>query len=168
MIVPASAALPELIWSQTTFRMPPPSWHSAILEKHPLGEKIFEGVGEHLREQGLLLREGTVVDATIIRLPPPPGITRGRGSQSVLLRQGQPVVLWYEGPHWCGASLGLDPCSGHHWRQVHDVTVAAELVHGEERVVYGDAGYQGSRERRWHHERWSVTGHETRAPPSTA
>ena len=30
---------------------------------------------------------------------------------------------------------------------MHDVTVAAELLHGEERVVYGDAGYQGLQKR---------------------
>ena len=26
---------------------------------------------------------------------------------------------------------------------VHDLTLAAELLHGDEEVVYGDAGYQG-------------------------
>ena len=40
-----------------------------FLEKHQLGEKIFAAIGEHLREQGLLLREGAVVDATIIHAP---------------------------------------------------------------------------------------------------
>ena len=40
-----------------------------FLEKYDLGEKIFGRVGEYLREQGLLLREGTVVDATIVHAP---------------------------------------------------------------------------------------------------
>ncbi len=39
---------------------------------------------------------------------------------------------------------------------VHDVTMAAELLHEEEKVVYGDAGYQCIRERRWLDEMWSV------------
>ena len=40
-----------------------------LLEKHQLGEKILAAVGEHLREQGLFMREGTVVGATIIHAP---------------------------------------------------------------------------------------------------
>ena len=40
-----------------------------FLEKHHLGEKIFQSIGEHLSRKGLLLREGTVVDATIIHAP---------------------------------------------------------------------------------------------------
>ena len=40
-----------------------------FLEKHHLGERIFQVVVEHLSKKGLLLREGTVVDATIIHAP---------------------------------------------------------------------------------------------------
>ena len=49
-----------------------------FLEKHDLGAKLFERVGEYLREQGLLLREGTVVDATIIHAPTSTRTRRGR------------------------------------------------------------------------------------------
>ena len=58
-----------------------------FLEQQQLAEKIFEAVREHLREQGLLLREGTVVDATIIHAPPPPRTGSGRG-----IRRCTPLV----------------------------------------------------------------------------
>lgn len=41
-----------------------------LLERHDLTRGIFEAIKGHLAEQGLLLREGTVVDATIIAAPP--------------------------------------------------------------------------------------------------
>ena len=42
------------------------------------GEKIFHAAGEQLREQGLLLGEGAVVDAPVIQAPPP-RVPRGLG-----------------------------------------------------------------------------------------
>ena len=39
------------------------------IERHQLAEKIFKTVGQYMREKGLLLREGTVADATIIHAP---------------------------------------------------------------------------------------------------
>jgi transposase, IS5 family len=41
-----------------------------LLEQHQLTAKLFEGINAHLAERGLLLREGTMVDATIIAAPP--------------------------------------------------------------------------------------------------
>ncbi|MYE21109.1 MAG: helix-turn-helix domain-containing protein, partial [Synechococcus sp. SB0662_bin_45] len=43
--------------------------------------------------------------------------------------------------------FGPAPCRGRHWRQVQDGTMAAELLHGEERVFHGDAGCQGLEKR---------------------
>ena len=52
-----------------------------FLEKHQLGEKVFQAVGEHLSEHGSLLREGIVWLPPSFTLPPPPGTARGRGVQ---------------------------------------------------------------------------------------
>ncbi len=41
-----------------------------LLEHHQLTESIFNAINHHLAEQGLLLREGTIVDATLIAAPP--------------------------------------------------------------------------------------------------
>ena len=40
-----------------------------LLEEHALTAQLFEGINAHLAERGLLLREGTMVDATIIAAP---------------------------------------------------------------------------------------------------
>ena len=41
-----------------------------LLEKHALTEQLFRDVGLLLTERGLLLHQGTIVDATIISAPP--------------------------------------------------------------------------------------------------
>ena len=40
-----------------------------LLERHSLGKKLFEEVNRHLKAEGLMLREGSIVDATIISAP---------------------------------------------------------------------------------------------------
>ena len=40
-----------------------------LLERHQLGQGLFEEIKEHLAEQGVRLQEGTIVDATIIEAP---------------------------------------------------------------------------------------------------
>ena len=40
-----------------------------LLEKHELGEQIFETVKAHLRARGMTMRQGTIVDATLIAAP---------------------------------------------------------------------------------------------------
>ena len=119
-----------------------------FLEKHDLGAKLFERVGEYLREQGLLLREGTVVDATIIHAPTSTkNEKRERDPEMHQTRKGN---QWSFGMK---VHIGVDKDSG----LIHsvatraanssDVVVAPELLHGEEKVVYGDAGYQGLQKR---------------------
>jgi len=41
-----------------------------LLESHQLTESIFNAINGHLAEKGLLLREGTIVDATLNATPP--------------------------------------------------------------------------------------------------
>lgn len=41
-----------------------------LLERHELTDRIFEEVGALLSERKLLMKEGTIVDATIIAAPP--------------------------------------------------------------------------------------------------
>jgi transposase, IS5 family len=40
-----------------------------LLEKHSLGEQIFETVKGHLRERGMATKQGTIIDATLIAGP---------------------------------------------------------------------------------------------------
>jgi IS5 family transposase len=63
---------------------------------------------------------------------------------------GQAVALWDESPHWRGQGhkdTGLIHSVETTAANVHDLTPAADLLHGEEEVVYADAGYQGIEKR---------------------
>jgi IS5 family transposase len=115
-----------------------------LLEKHGLGEQIFETVKAHLSEKGMTMRQGTIVDATLIAAP---SSTKNKdGKRDPEMHQTKKGNQWYFGMK---VHAGVDKDSGliHSVvvtaANVHDLTPVAELLHGEEEVVYGDAGYQG-------------------------
>ncbi|NDD45342.1 MAG: IS5 family transposase [Synechococcaceae bacterium WB9_4xB_025] len=119
-----------------------------LLEKHKLGEQIFETVKAHLSERGMTMRQGTIVDATLIAAP---SSTKNKeGKRDPEMHQTKKGNQWYFGMK---VHLGVDSENGliHSVEttaaNVHDLTPAAELLHGEETVVYGDAGYQGIEKR---------------------
>ena len=76
-----------------------------------------------MREKGLLLREGTVVDATIIHTPT--STKNEKRDQDPQMHQTCKGSQWFFGMK---VQIGVD---------------AAELLHGEGKMLYGDAGYQG-------------------------
>jgi IS5 family transposase len=115
-----------------------------LLEKHNLGEQIFETVKAHLRERGMAMKQGTIIDATLIAAP---SSTKNKaGERDPEMHQAKKGQQWYFGMK---IHAGVDKDSGliHSVvttaANVHDLTPAAELLHGEEEVVYADAGYQG-------------------------
>jgi IS5 family transposase len=115
-----------------------------LLEKHRLGEQIFETVKAHLSNRGMTMRQGTIVDATLIAAP---SSTKNQaGKRDPEMHQTKKGNQWYFGMK---VHIGVDKDSGliHSVvttaANVHDLTPVAELLHGDEEVVYGDAGYQG-------------------------
>lgn len=119
-----------------------------FLEDHKLTERIFAAINDFLAQQGLLLREGTVVDATIISAP---SSTKNReGRRDPEMHQTKKGNQWYFGMK---AHIGVDAASGvvHTMvttpANVSDVTQAHALLHGKEREAFGDAGYQGVEKR---------------------
>jgi IS5 family transposase len=115
-----------------------------LLEKHDLGQKIFETVKAHLVARGMTMRQGTIVDATLIAAP---SSTKNKeGKRDPEMHQTKKGNQWYFGMK---VHIGVDKNSGliHSVvttaANVHDLSTAAELLHGDEEVVYGDAGYQG-------------------------
>jgi transposase, IS5 family len=115
-----------------------------LLEKNNLGEQIFETVKAHLRERGMAMKQGTIIDATLIAAP---SSTKNKtGERDPEMHQTRKGNQWYFGMK---IHAGVDKDSGliHSVvttaANVHDLTPAAELLHGEEQVVYADAGYQG-------------------------
>jgi transposase, IS5 family len=119
-----------------------------LLEKHALGPEILQEINAHLSERQLLLREGTIVDATIIAAPPSTkNAKKERDPEMHQTRKGQE---WYFGMK---AHIGVDADSGlvhtviGTAANVADINCAAQALHGEERTVYVDAGYTGVEKR---------------------
>ena len=115
-----------------------------LLEEHELGQSLFEEINSHLESQGLRLREGTIVDASIIEAP---SSTKNRARErDSEMRQTKKGNEWHFGMK---VHIGADAETGvvHSVRttpaNVHDVTEAHRLLHGGEKRVWGDAGYQG-------------------------
>jgi IS5 family transposase len=120
-----------------------------LLEKHELTRKIFEKTQRYLTEKGLLLREGTIVDATIINAP---SSTKNRdNSRDKEMKQTKKGNQWYFGMK---AHVGTDSNTGLAHSVVvtdagvHDSQVMDELLHGEEAAVYGDRAYTSEKKRK--------------------
>ena len=118
------------------------------LEKHKLTEQILAAVNDILTERGLLLKTGTVVDATLIAAPTSTkNKDKARDPEMHSSKKGN---QWYFGMK---AHIGVDAESGlvHTVRgtsgHVSDIAQANTLLHGEETLAFGDAGYQGVEKR---------------------
>ncbi len=118
------------------------------LEKHKLAEQILQTVNELLTERGLLLKAGTAVDATLIAAPTS---TKNKDKKrDPEMHSSKKGNQWYFGMK---AHIGVDADSGlvHTVRgtagHVSDIAQAHTVLHGQERVAFGDAGYQGVEKR---------------------
>jgi IS5 family transposase len=136
-----------------------------LLEKHDLGSTIFKTVNDHLAQQGLMLKEGSIVDATIIAAPS--STKNETGKRDIQMRSTQKGRTWYFGMKM---HIGVDAVTGlmHHMHttpaNVHDLDAVTFLLHGEEKRVYGDAGYRGIHKRPEHANRQDVTWHIAMRP----
>jgi IS5 family transposase len=125
-----------------------------LLEKHKLGSKLFDAINRHLADHDLMLREGTIVDASIVAAP---RSTKNRdGLRDPEMRQVKKGNEWHFGMKMhigVDEALGLVHSVTTTPANVHDITETAKLLHGEEDCVWGDAGYQGVHKRREHEAR---------------
>jgi IS5 family transposase len=115
-----------------------------LLEQKKLAPQMLATVNQLLERKGLLLRAGTVVDATLIAAP---SSTKNKsGERDPEMHQSKKGQQWYFGMK---AHIGVDAESGlvHTVRgtagNVADVVEANSLLHGQEKLALGDAGYQG-------------------------
>ena len=119
-----------------------------LLETHDLCKSLFTAINADLTARGLLLREGTLVDATLIAAPS--STKNEKRERDPEMHQTKKGNQWYFG---LKAHIGLDRDS----KLVHtvvvtaanvaDITQTAELLHGEEQQVHADAGYTGVEKR---------------------
>lgn len=119
-----------------------------LLEANGLTKKIFDTINGHLAQKGLMMREGTIVDATLIAAPPS---TKNKdGKRDPEMHQSKKGNDWHFGMK---AHVGVDAASGLVHTvigtagNVSDVTQAGSLLHGEESAALGDSGYQGVEKR---------------------
>jgi IS5 family transposase len=113
-----------------------------LLEAHQLAESLFQDVVSLLTEQGLILREGTIVDATLIAAPPSTkNRERQRDPEMTSSKKGN---QWHFG---LKAHIGVDTAHGlvHSvivtTGKVSDYSMAQDLLHGDETTAHGDRGY---------------------------
>ena len=105
-------------------------------------------VKAHLKSNGMAMKQGTIIDATLIAAPS--STKNEKKERDPEMHQTKKGNQWYFGMK---VHLGVYSDSGliHSVEttaaNVHDLTPAAELLHGEETVVYADAGYQGIEKR---------------------
>jgi IS5 family transposase len=127
-----------------------------LLEEGDLAADILKAVNAHLARKGLLLKRGSIVDATIIAAPS--STKNAEGERDPEMHQAKKGEQWYFGMK---AHIGVDADSG----LVHTVTTTAanesdveqvaDLLHGKEEHVWGDSGYRGAQNRvkrdvKWH------------------
>ena len=119
-----------------------------LLEKHGLAETMFSRLNELLEQKGLMMRGGSIVDATIIAAPSSTKNKKNeRDSEMHQTRKGN---QWYFGMK---SHIGVDAGSGlvhtvvNTAANVSDVTRTGELMRDDDEVVYGDSGYTGAEKR---------------------
>ena len=119
-----------------------------MLEEHQLGQQILAAVNAKLIDRGLMLKTGTVVDATLISAPS--STKNDKGERDPEMHQTKKGNQWHFGMK---AHIGVDADSGLVHTvigtsgNVSDVVEGNSLLHGQETDVFGDAGYQGAHKR---------------------
>jgi transposase, IS5 family len=118
-----------------------------LLEQHELCGKMLDTVNLYLESKGIRISTGTIVDATIINAPS--STKNSTGERDPEMHQTRKGQQWYFGAK---AHIGVDSKE----TIVHSVITTAasvadahmlpDLLHGKEKKVWGDAGYQGQTE----------------------
>jgi transposase, IS5 family len=116
-----------------------------LLEANDLAEDIFASVNRHLAKKGLLLKQGSIVDATIIAAPS--STKNASGQRDPEMKQTKKGEQWHFGMK---AHIGVDASSGlthtvtTSAANEHDLEHVADLLHGKEQSVWADSGYLGA------------------------
>lgn len=142
-----------------------------LLEEHQLTEAMFTLVRDLLDTQGLLMKQGTIVDATIIHAPS--STKNARQERDPEMKQTRKGNAWYFGMK---VHIGTDVKGRVHSlavtdAAVGDITMLPELLHGEEKTLYGDKGYWKEADRQdaeAHGVKYRVNRRGTEQHPVTA
>ena len=119
-----------------------------LIEKNGIAKRLFNAINGIFTKCGHMMREGTIIDATLISAPS--STKNAKKKRDPEMHQTKKGNQWYYGMK---AHTGVDTESGlvHTVEataaNVHDVAIAHKLLHGEEIIAFGDSGYTGVNER---------------------
>ncbi len=131
-----------------------------FLEEHKFGKMIFKTINGHLAEQGLILREGSIVDATILSAPS--STKNSSGERDPEMYQTKKGNQWHFGMKMhigTDDAFGLIHSIATTSANVHDIAVADQFFMRRTERVWGDAGYLGIGQRPEHQGRevdWQI------------
>lgn len=115
-----------------------------LLEEHELNGRILDAVNLYLDSKGIRIATGTIVDATIIHAPS--STKNAKKERDPEMHQTRKGKQYYFGAK---AHIGVDSKEGivhsvcTSAASVSDVHMLPDLLHGNEKKVWGDGGYQG-------------------------
>ena len=120
-----------------------------LLEKHKLTEALFDAVKTYLQERALLLRGGTIMDATLIAASP--STKNEAGKRDPDMSPSKKGNQWYFGMK---THIGVDAKSGliHTVKtttgKVHDAKLTDDLIRPDDVIIFGDKGYVSDKRKR--------------------
>ena len=119
-----------------------------LLEEHNIAKVFFHAISSNLERHGYMMRGGTIVDATLISAPS--STKNEKKERDPEMHQTKKGNQYYFGMK---CHVGVDAGSGYVHSivttaaNVHDITVASQLIREDDEVVYGDSGYIGIEKR---------------------
>ena len=136
-----------------------------LLEQHGLTHGIFDAVADLLEARRLLLRSGTIVDATIIAAPS--STKNASASRDPEMKQTRKGRNWHFGMklHIGADKRGIVHTVRATAASVADSTQLPDLLHGQEREVFGDQAYWKDDDREFL-EAWGMRYRINRRPTS--
>src|ERR1700730_3749881 len=136
-----------------------------LLEQHGLTQAIFNSITGLLEERRLLLRSGTIVDATIIAAPS--STKNASASRDPEMKQTRKGRNWHFGMklHIGADKRGIVHTMRATAASVADITQLPDLLHGQERELFGDQAYWKEDDRKFL-EAWGMRYRINRRPTS--
>ena len=119
-----------------------------LLEKNDLGEKIERLIVDKLNANGLIMRGGTIVDATIISSPKSrKNKNKSRDTEMASTKKG--TNYHFGSKLHIGVDAGTGYIHSHTTTAAnkHDITEASNLIREDDTIVSGDSGYIGLEKR---------------------
>ena len=120
-----------------------------LLEEHDLFAGIFEAIGSHIEDKGLLMKRGTLVDATLIAAPcSTKNKDKKRDPEMSSTKKGNDWHFGMKAHIGVDADTGLVHSMTASTARVHDSVEMNGLLHGDEKLIGGDKGYASDERKR--------------------